>query len=94
MENIKENCYGYHTKHGDLILYGNNIKVCKPYMDGITTDCIEDVCEYCSKHDIRIFHKFNYSICGLIEFILVYFLTKKYGVRSSWKELLQYLKSI
>jgi len=93
MKSIKEYCYGFHAKGGDLIVYGDNVKICRQYMDTLTPDCIEDVCEYCSQHDIRIFHKFDRSIGGLISLIEVYILTKKYNVHSSFKELVQYLES-
>lgn len=93
MKSIQEYCYGFHAKGGDLIIYGDNVKICRPYLDDISTDFVEDVCEYCSQHNIRIFHKFDRSIGGLIALVEVYILTKKYNVRSSWKELVRYLES-
>lgn len=81
-----ESIYGYHLPHGDLLIYGENIETCIPYIDN-TVDSVEDVCEYCSRHNLYILHKIHFSIRGLIEHIRVSRLTKKYSVRGSWEDL-------
>ena len=91
MRVIKDNCYGFHCKSGDLIVYGNNIKICRPYIDNLVFNCVEDLCDYCSQHNLRVWHKHNCSLNGLFEIFRVRRLTKKYSVYSSWKELKQYL---
>lgn len=85
-----ENIYGYKLPHGTLILYGHNLKVCKNYIDDVINS-VEDVCKYCSNHNIHIIHKYTHNIIGFTEFIRVYRLTKKYNVRGSWDEIQQYI---
>lgn len=81
--------YGYNLPHSLLILYGNNMNACRPYIDN-AVNSVEDVCQYCSVHNLRILHKIPYSPNGFVEYIRVYRLTKKYSVRGSWKEISQY----
>ena len=81
--------YGYRLPHSILILYGENIGKCIPYIDN-AVDSVEDVCKYCSTHDLRILHRRNHSFIGMIEFLRVYRLTKKYSVRGIWKDIPDY----
>ena len=87
-----ENVYVYHIPYGDLFLYGDNINMCRQYIDD-AIDSVEDICDYCAKHNLRIFHKPNRSLNGLLEIFRVRRLTKKYSVYSSWKELKHYLET-
>ena len=87
--------YGLHIPHGDLIIYGDNMLRCKPYLDNVVNaaDCIEDLYDYCSQHKLRIYHMPKRSIGGFFEVFLIRKLAKKYSVHSSWKETKQYLDS-
>lgn len=85
-----ENVYSFKIPHGQLFLYGDNLKMCRRYIDDAVRS-VEDICAYCSEHNIRIYHKPNRSLSGLLEKCCVYKLTKKYHVRSSWKELKAYI---
>lgn len=85
-----ENVYAYHIPYGDLFLYGDNINMCRQYIDS-AIDSVEDICIYCSQHNLRIWHKPNRSLNGFLEIFRVRKLTKKYSVYSSWKELKYYL---
>jgi hypothetical protein len=86
-----KNVYGYHLPNGDLLIYGDNLETCIPYIDNVV-DSVEDICEYCSQHNLRILHKTHFSIRGLIEYIRVSRLTKKYSVRGTWKEMNEFAK--
>lgn len=77
--------YGYHLPHGTLFLYGKTLNECIPYIDNCI-DSVEDICKYCSMHNLHIFYKPNHSIYGLIEYIRVSNLANKYSVRSTRKE--------
>ena len=85
-----ENVYAYHIPYGYLFLYGDDMNMCRQYIDD-AFDCVEDICNYCSQHNLRVFHKPNRSLNGLLEIFRVRRLTKKYSVYSSWKELKEYL---
>lgn len=87
-----KNVYGFHIPHGILMLYGDNMEKCIPYIDD-AVDSVEDICNYCSLHNLRIFHKPNRSLNGLLEIFRVRRLTKKYSVYSSWKELKYYFEN-
>ena len=87
-----KNIYGYRLPHGTLILYGHNMKSCIPYIDN-AIDSVEDICKYCSQHELRIIHQTNHSFNGLIEHIRVYRLINKYSVRGSWKEIPKYFEN-
>lgn len=83
----------YHLKYGDLILYGENLKTCTPYIDNVI-ECVEDIFDYCSAHDIRIFYNITHSIVyGLIEYFRVKVFIKRYSVRGSWKDFARYCES-
>lgn len=86
-----DNVYGYHLLDGDLLIYGDNMETCIPYIDNVV-DSVEDVCEYCSRHNLCILHKIHFSIRGLIEHIRVCRLTKKYSVRGSWEDIYKIIK--
>ena len=92
---MKDFIYGIHIPHGDLVLYGDNMLRCKPYLDDVVTasDYVEDLYDYCSRHELLIWHKPKRSIGGLYEIFRIRKLAKKYSVHSSWKELKQYLDS-
>lgn len=87
-----DNIYGYRLPHGILILYGPNVKVCKNYIDDVINN-VEDVCNYCSNHNIHIVHNHTHNILGLIEFLRVYRLIRKYNVHGSLDEVQPYIKS-
>lgn len=87
-----KNIYAYHLPHGLLVIYGNNMKTCMPYIDN-AVNSVEDVCIYCSQHNLQILHQTHHSFNGLIEYIRVYHLTKKYSVRGSWEEIPQYFEN-
>ena len=88
-----KNIYGYRLPHGTLILYGHNMESCIPYIDN-AINSVEDVCKYCSQHDLHILHQANHSFIGWIEHIRVYRLAKKYSVRGSWKEIPRYFENL
>lgn len=92
MKELLENFYGYHSFCGELFLYGDNIPMCKSHIDNLKVESIEEVCEYCSQHNIRIYFNPNHSLRGFFGIFTTYFLTKKYGVHSTWKDVLQYLE--
>lgn len=81
-----ENVYGYHLPNGDLLIYGENLEMCVPHIDN-AVDSVEDICEYCSKHNLRILHRIHCSISGLVEYFRVSRLAKKYSVRGSWEDM-------
>lgn len=87
-----KNIYGYQLPHSTLILYGNNMKTCMPYIDD-AIDSVEDVCKYCSQHNLRILCQTDHSVQSLIEYLRVYRLAKRYSVRGSWRELPQYFEN-
>ena len=87
-----KNIYGYRLPHGTLILYGHNMKSCIPYIDN-AIDSVEDICKYCSRHNLHILYQMNHSFVGLIEYLRVYRLTKKYSVRGSWDEIPRYFEN-
>lgn len=92
MKELLENFYEYHTFCGDLFVYGDTAKICKPYVDTLQTESIEEVCEYCTQHNLRIYFKPKRSIRGFLGLIPTYMLTKKYGVYSNWNDILKYIK--
>ena len=87
-----KNIYGFRLPYGTLILYGDNMKVCVPYIDN-TVNSVEDVCKYCSHHNLRVLHQTHCSLSGLIEHIRVYRLINKYSIRGSWKEISRYFEN-
>lgn len=92
-DEMKTKIYQYKLPNGDIYLYGGNLEKCLPYIDTVVNS-VEDACDYCSKHNIRIFHNPNRGLKGFIEMLRIYRLTKMYGVHSSVKEMDEYLKSL
>lgn len=84
--------YGFHFLYGDLFVYGDNIKMCIPYIDN-AADSIEDLSVYSKHHDLRIFYKPNKSLLGFFSSFRVTFNTKKYSVYSSWHKLCDFIDS-
>jgi len=78
--------YAYHLPYGDIYLYGENLELCIPILDS-TVDSVEDICAYCSTHNLRICHNGNFSVGGLLERFIVKRIIKRYSVNGSWKEI-------
>ena len=87
---LKQYFYSFNIPSGVLILYGDNIQRCKPYLDDIV-DSVEDICIYCKQHELKVYHKTNKNIKGLIGFIITYRLTKKYSVNCTWNDVCNYI---
>ncbi len=82
--------YAFHLPYGNLFLYGDNMPQCKPYIDN-GVDCVEDICIYCSSHNLKTYYLSNKSLIGFFEKMRVHKLTKRYDVYSSWDELMRYI---
>lgn len=87
---LKEYFYAFNTPSGILILYGDNMDKCKPYITD-AVDSVEDVCEYCKAHGLSVFYKAKKTLAGLLGLIRTYRLTKIYSVYSSWKNVCEYI---
>lgn len=87
-----DNIFGIHLPHGDLFLYGENLNRYMPYLTDFPGN-MEDICLYCQQRNIFIYYKVNHNLKGLVEFLRIYRLTKKYNVRGSWKELSRYFET-
>ena len=61
-QNKLQNVYGYHLDHGDIIIFGDNIKYCLLYIDN-NINSVEDICEYCCEKE----HKYFYYIYSISE---------------------------
>jgi len=92
MKELLKNFYGFHTYCGDLFIFGDNMEICKPYLNDIKVESIEEVLEYCKEHKLRAYLYQKRSIKGIIGFISTYFSAKKMGVYSTWENILQYLE--
>jgi len=85
--------YKFFIPHGELILYGDNLKACKPYIDNVGLESVEDLCLYCKQHGLRIYHNPQRSLRGFLTIPRVLNLTRKYSVHSSWNDVLRYIQS-
>ena len=88
-----ENLFKYCIPHGELIIYGDNMSLCKPYINDIDQKTVENICMYCQQHDLRVFHKPDKNLRGYLEIPRVARLTKKYYVYSNWDDVLKYLET-
>lgn len=87
---LKTYFHSFDIPSGMLMIYGDNMIKCASYINN-TVNSVEDICIYCKKHDLRIFHKTNRSITGFIGLIRTCILGKKYGVYSSWNDVVKYI---
>lgn len=85
--------YGFKLPHGKLYLYGENIKICAPYIDN-TCNNVEDIYFYCQQHELNIYHEPDISLWGLLEIFLVNVLKRKYNVYGTKKEIYTYIMSL
>ena len=90
---MQDKFYKFNLPNGEIYIFGDNLEKCIPFIEDVT-DSIVGMCEYCSNHKLHIFHNPNRGFKGVLEYIYVYWLTKKYGVHSSVKEVDQYLRSL
>lgn len=84
-----ENFWGIHLDYGDLLLFGENVRFCKMYLNTLILEykitTVEDICSYCQNHNISIGYKFNKSITllELREYHKVKKVCKRYHVYAS-----------
>ena len=83
--------YGYHLQNGDLYLYGEMLQACIPYIEQ-SVNSIDDICQYCSNHNICLIYKPHNIFSGWFELIRVNRLLKKYSVRGTWKEVSKFIQ--
>lgn len=77
--------FAFELKYGDLYLYGDNMKVCMPYLrQGTMFTSIEDVCAYCQMHNFKMYYDQNRKSRGwLLDYLRIMRLIFKYSVFSS-----------
>ena len=79
-----DNFYRFNSRYGELFIYGDNLSICRPYIETMYFETIESLCIYCKQHDLRIFYLPERTLRGLWENPRVLRLTLKYSVYSSW----------
>lgn len=89
-KNNLENVYGYHLDHGNIIIFGDNLKYCIQYIDSCINS-VEDICEYCKTHELLVSYiSQRKNINTMITYFHVRKLAKRYNVFASSKELIKY----
>lgn len=84
--------HGFHLPHGNMYIYGEGVKYCRSYMDGIF-DCVEDACDYARGHNMKILYEMGRRNIrkSFQELFRVTRLTRKYGVYSFASDFLKYV---
>lgn len=75
--------YAFQLPNGILILYGENLTSCIPYIDNCV-DSAEDICEYCSDHGISLEYR-TWTVKGIIEYLRIVRVGRKYGIRVKFR---------
>ena len=89
-QNKLQNVYGYHLDHGNIIIFGDNMKYCLPYIDN-NINSVEDICEYCNTHHLLVTYiTAKKNINAFITYARFRKLAKKYNVFASSKDLIKY----
>lgn len=88
-----DNFFRFHSRHGELLIYGDNMNICRPYIEAMDFKNIESLCIYCKQHDLRIFYLHNRTLRGYWEKPRVLRLTLKHAVCSSWSDVKEYINA-
>ena len=74
--------WGVRLIHGALMLWGENVKICKAYLEEALVEyrlnSVEDICIYCKNHGISV----SYLSAGKLN-LHEYFLVRKIGRKYS-----------
>lgn len=87
--------WGVRLIHGALMLWGENVKVCKEYLQDALVEyrlnSVEDICIYCKNHGISVSY-INDGNIDLHEYYLVRKIARKYSVYEPRTKLASYRK--